>query len=148
MTASLNEIVNFLLGAGTLDGYYFGDIPEGEKGSLWWRRHLREAYTASQDTEYQELKRIRKGVAAYYRVSADALVGKTRTKGIVIARQMAILMCRGLTPCSTTEIAVAFNRDHTTVVWALEKMRQRVNNDPELRKQYEELKTKLEHKDD
>jgi hypothetical protein len=32
------ELVEFLRGAGPLDGYHFGDRPNGH--GFWWRRHL------------------------------------------------------------------------------------------------------------
>lgn len=35
------QIVKFLLGEDTLDGVWFGDIPEG-KPKFWWRKNLRE----------------------------------------------------------------------------------------------------------
>lgn len=35
------EIIDFLLGSGTLDGWGYGETP-GKTGAFWWRKHLRE----------------------------------------------------------------------------------------------------------
>lgn len=34
------EVVNFLHGAGPLDGCHFGEKPPKERGQYWWRKHL------------------------------------------------------------------------------------------------------------
>lgn len=147
MTATLNQVVQFLLGAGELEGCYFGDIPDGEKGPLWWRSRLRDAIGPILDTEFLELRRIRLGVAEFYRISPDALTAKSKSRGLAHARQMGYLLCRALTPCSTNEIGIAFGgRDTSTITKGIEAIRQRVNTDPELRKQYDHLKQKLEQR--
>lgn len=146
MTPTLDEVVQFLMGAGQIDGVYFGEMPEHAKSTHWWRKHLQAAYTASVDTEFMDLKRIRKEVAKYYRTAPDALAGRGRSKGIVTARQMAYLLCRTLTPCSTPEIGDAFGRDHSTVVMGIESMKRRVNSDPIIGQQYSELKQQLEER--
>lgn len=37
-----NTILKFLLGEGSLDGVWFGDIHPTERGMFWWRKHLRQ----------------------------------------------------------------------------------------------------------
>ncbi|WIA54292.1 hypothetical protein N6H05_14595 [Sphingobium sp. WTD-1] len=37
------DMLAFLCGDGPLEGYYFGEKPEHERGNFWWRKHLREA---------------------------------------------------------------------------------------------------------
>lgn len=36
-----DEIVAFLLGEGPFDGVWFGEKHPTERGSFWWRKHLR-----------------------------------------------------------------------------------------------------------
>lgn len=36
------EIIAFLGGASAIDGHWFGDRPEGERGAFWWRKYLPE----------------------------------------------------------------------------------------------------------
>lgn len=143
---TLDQVVQFLLGAGELESVYFGDIPKKEQSPLWWRKHLRAAYTATQDTGFLEIRRIKTAVANYYQIDEQALANEGRTKNIAEARQMAYLLCRALTPCSTTEIGAAFARDHTTVVKGMEQVRKRINSQSIVREQYEDIKVMLEKK--
>ena len=41
------ELLAFLCGDGPLDGHYFGEKPEHERGNFWWRKHLRAAEQAA-----------------------------------------------------------------------------------------------------
>lgn len=62
-------------------------------------------------------------VSAYYKIRREKLVGKTRTKNIVVPRQVAMYLCRELLDISFKEIADAFNKqDHTTIIHAREKI--------------------------
>ena len=45
--ARLDEVVAFLMGEGPLEGCWFGEKPETERGNFWWRKHLRAALAAS-----------------------------------------------------------------------------------------------------
>jgi chromosomal replication initiator protein len=57
-------------------------------------------------------------------VTHEQLVGKQRNHYLVLARHMAMYLCRELTSASLPEIGDAFgNRDHTTVLSACAKMR-------------------------
>lgn len=38
----LKTVINFLMGDGPLNGFQFGETPEGA-GKYWWRKHLRAA---------------------------------------------------------------------------------------------------------
>lgn len=144
MSATLNEVVQFLLGTGELEGYSFGDIPPGEKSRFWWRRHLREAYRGGLNVQHPELVRIKNEVSVYYGIEPDVLAGTKRATTIVHARQMAMFLSRALTSFSMPEIADIYNKDHTTVVHAVEQIKFRINNTPRIHKQYEELKQRLE----
>lgn len=42
----LREMVAFLCGEAPLNGVWFGDVPEGERGPFWWRKPLRELIAA------------------------------------------------------------------------------------------------------
>lgn len=147
MSATLNEVVQFLLGGGEMEGCYFGDIPPKEKSQFWWRSRLREAFEVYTDTEYQELKRIRREVAAYYRLTEDALISRMRQRGVTTARHMAMLVCTELTPCSPGEIAQAFNRDRSTVATGVPRIKEQMEGSSELRIQHYEIKQLLKRKE-
>lgn len=60
----------------------------------------------------------------YFAVSMDDLVGSSRSRVLVGARQMAMYLCRELTDLSLPKIGEKFgNRDHTTVMHAERKIR-------------------------
>jgi chromosomal replication initiator protein len=62
--------------------------------------------------------------AEYFAVSMDDLVGSSRSRVLVSARQMAMYLCRELTDLSLPKIGEKFgNRDHTTVMHADRKIR-------------------------
>jgi hypothetical protein len=42
------ELVEFLRGAGPLDGYWFGDQRPDKLGRFWWREHLPAMIAAAQ----------------------------------------------------------------------------------------------------
>ena len=41
--------LDFLLGQGPLEGFWFGDKPATEKGQFWWRSRLRALHNAAID---------------------------------------------------------------------------------------------------
>jgi chromosomal replication initiator protein len=63
--------------------------------------------------------------AAYFGLSIDDLTGPSRGRHLVMARQIAMYLCRELTDLSLPKIGAQFgNRDHTTVMYADRKINQ------------------------
>ena len=63
--------------------------------------------------------------AAYFGVTIDELCGPSRGRHLVMARQIAMYLCRELTDLSLPKIGAQFgNRDHTTVMYADRKINQ------------------------
>ncbi|MFC6154849.1 chromosomal replication initiator protein DnaA [Nocardioides yefusunii] len=62
--------------------------------------------------------------AAYFGVSIDDLCGPSRGRHLVMARQIAMYLCRELTSMSLPQIGKEFGRDHTTVMYADRKINQ------------------------
>jgi chromosomal replication initiator protein len=63
--------------------------------------------------------------AAYFGVSIEELTGPSRGRHLVMARQIAMYLCRELTGLSLPKIGNQFgNRDHTTVMYADRKINQ------------------------
>jgi chromosomal replication initiator protein len=63
--------------------------------------------------------------AAYFGLSIDELTGPSRGRHLVMARQIAMYLCRELTDMSLPKIGAQFgNRDHTTVMYAERKINQ------------------------
>ena len=68
---------------------------------------------------------VMNAVAAYFQISIDDLTGSSRKAAIAQARQVAMYLCRQMTPLSLPAIGQQFgNRDHTTVLHACRKIEQ------------------------
>jgi len=66
---------------------------------------------------------IVRAVAEYFKLTQEELFGKSRSQGIVVARQIAMYLCREKTSMSLPKIGALFGgRDHTTVMYAIKKV--------------------------
>ena len=61
-------------------------------------------------------------VCKYYSIDEAVLRGTLKNKGTAEARQMAIYLIRKLTNLSLPDIGKEFNRDHSTVLYAIRKV--------------------------
>ena len=83
---------------------------------------LKNVPTSSEDTDIQAQDIIR-AVSDYFKINPDDLYGSSRVATIAIARQIAMHLCRELTPLSLPKIGQIFGgRDHTTVMHATRKI--------------------------
>ena len=88
--------------------------------------------------------KIQKAVADYFNITVENLKSKKRTANINNARQIAIYICRMTTEETTTRIGLEFgNRDHSTVLHAIEKVSKDIKNDDVLKNQISEIKEKI-----
>ncbi|MCX5801344.1 MAG: chromosomal replication initiator protein DnaA [Candidatus Eisenbacteria bacterium] len=77
---------------------------------------------------------IQKTVADYFRLPVEAIKGKRRTSSIVFPRQIAMYVCRKMTDFSLADIGTRFgNRDHTTVLYACDKIEKLLDSDKTVR---------------
>jgi chromosomal replication initiator protein len=78
-------------------------------------------------------ERIISTVAERFAVKADSLLGQRRTRPVVLPRQVAMYLVRQLTELSLVEVGRLFGgRDHTTVMYACEKIGTQIAEDSEL----------------
>ncbi|MBQ1305459.1 MAG: chromosomal replication initiator protein DnaA [Erysipelotrichales bacterium] len=99
-----------------------------------------------QDLSNQELDcgKIIRAVGDYYRLTKAQLVSKSRSANIVIARHMAMYLCRKELDEPFNKIGNYFNRsDHTTVMSACKKMESLIKNDSNYRKAVQEIEERL-----
>ncbi len=61
-------------------------------------------------------------VAQHYGITRDQLKGKRRTNSVALPRQIAMYLMRRQTTLSLSEIGRFFDRDHTTVIHACDKI--------------------------
>jgi chromosomal replication initiator protein len=82
--------------------------------------------------------------AEYFAISLDDLVGASRSRVLVGARQMAMYLCRELTSLSLPKIGEKFgNRDHTTVMHAERKIRAQMTEKLAVYNQITELTSRI-----
>jgi len=73
-------------------------------------------------------ERILSTVGERFGVKSEAIMGKRRTQIVALPRQVAMYLMRQLTDLSLMEIGRIFGgRDHTTVLYACDRVAQRIN---------------------
>jgi chromosomal replication initiator protein len=97
---------------------------------------MRKSVTADQ---------IAQAVASRFGIEPKALFGQGRTRGIALARQVAMYLCRELTDSGLAQIGAAFGgRDHTTVMRAIGKAEALLFEDPSLQATVRDVRMRLE----
>jgi len=82
--------------------------------------------------------------SGYFGLSIDDLIGSSRSRTLVTARQIAMYLCRELTDLSLPAIGQSFGgRDHTTVMHAERKIRQLMAERRGLYNQVADLTTRI-----
>jgi len=87
----------------------------------------------------QSPERIRELVARRWRVRADALESKRRTKDVTVPRQVAMYLIKETLGISLVRIGELFGgRDHSTVIHSIRKVEEQMAHDPAFRQQVED----------
>ncbi len=83
-------------------------------------------------------------VAAYYNLELADLTGRSRNKEVVVPRQMAMYLLREETGASLPQIGdLLGGRDHTTVMYAHDKMTDLIEQDDQRRREALSIKERL-----
>ena len=97
-----------------------------------------------ESTKIISIEMIQKTVSQFFGVTTADLRAKKRTKNIVVARQMAMYLCRNLANLSLPEIGNAFGgKDHTTVLHSCKKIEQEMESNPDIKTAFLKLSTEL-----
>lgn len=86
---------------------------------------------------------IQKIVGKFYGVSLPDLLGRSRQKRLVRARQMALYFCRIYTEKTMVELGRLFQRSHASVVHALQTLERDRKTQPRLAEEVQLLEEKL-----
>lgn len=87
---------------------------------------------------------IKEKLCYYYGIPLKDLDSKKRTQLIAFPRQIAMYLTRELTDCSFPNIGKAFGgRDHTTVLHAHKKISHKLEEDEDLLKEIEDIKSSI-----
>jgi chromosomal replication initiator protein len=76
-------------------------------------------------------------------VEAEALRKAGRAREVVVPRQVAMFLIRELTDHSLPEIGLFFGRDHTTVLYSIQKVTDQSENDPMLVATLRDIRSKF-----
>ncbi|NMM94803.1 chromosomal replication initiator protein DnaA [Bifidobacterium oedipodis] len=83
-------------------------------------------------------------VAKYFHLTFDDLVGRSRTKNVALARQIAMYLAREMTSMSLLDIGEVFGgRDHTTVMHAYTRVSDEMQQKQEIYNYVMELTVRL-----
>ena len=90
------------------------------------------------------ITKIQKAVADHYNITVDDLKGKKRSNKVAHPRQLAMYLCRMETDETFPRIGLEFGgRDHSTVIFACDKIEQELLTNHELERAIKEIKAKL-----
>ena len=101
------------------------------------------------DNEKQDaltFEQIMKAVADHYDIRLVDMTSKRRPSAITGPRQVAMYLCRTLTPASLPEIGGAFGKTHATILHACRLVETKMVDDADLRQSVSHLSRQLEKK--
>ena len=67
--------------------------------------------------------------ANFYNITPDRILGTAKTKDVVMPRQVAMYLIREMTNLSLPEIGRFMGRNHTTVLYSIEKTQEQIEKD-------------------
>ena len=96
------------------------------------------------DSVKPDLTTITETICRFFQITPDILVSTSRRKEAVRPRNMAMYLSRHMTDLPLTDIGRAFGRNHSTVVYAINKTESLIKKDSFYRRQVEFLKDQIE----
>ncbi len=100
-------------------------------------KELLENHFSSGMTRRVTVGMIQKEVAQFYKVSHTDLASGNRSRNVAYARHVAMYLCRQMLDIPYNEIGKKFNRDHSTVMYSVEKVEKRIHGSRELQEELE-----------
>ena len=90
------------------------------------------------------LENIQKLVADHFKLPVEKLVGKTRKRNVVIARQISMYLAKQLTQHTYKSIGEEFGkRDHSTVIYSCNAVQDQLDTDEDFQDTVKELQKKI-----
>ncbi|MBP7276255.1 MAG: chromosomal replication initiator protein DnaA [Kiritimatiellae bacterium] len=103
---------------------------------------LRHA-AARQARQAPSFEQIQKTVADYYDLRMADLTGRRRMASVALPRQVAMYLCRTLTPHSFPAIGESFGRNHATVLHACRLVDRKIKGDAGFRQAVSAIRSRL-----
>ena len=104
-----------------------------------------KGFTNKQEiTDQNNIRRIQKLVANFYKISFEDLKSKKRTPNLAIPRQVAMYLCREMTDESFERIGLEFGgKNHATVIHACNKISDEIKINKELKQAIDNIQKEL-----
>ncbi|MDO4792589.1 MAG: chromosomal replication initiator protein DnaA [Filifactor alocis] len=120
--------------------FAFADLTKKEINYELAKEALKDIFDINRNVEITPVL-IKEKVSHFFSVRVEDFSSKARKREIAYPRQVAMYLCRELTPLSLPKIGSEFGgRDHTTVIHACEKIANEISTDEKTRKLIEQLK--------
>jgi chromosomal replication initiator protein DnaA len=82
-------------------------------------------------------------VTEHYGIKPDSIFSKKRSSEIALSRQIIMYLCKEMTDLNLSEIGSFLGRDHTTVMYGIDKITADIKKDNELASNIEVIKNKI-----
>ena len=93
------------------------------------------------------IESIQRHVANHFDLTLDTLISKSRKQEVAVARQIAMFLSKRLTPHPLKMIGLHFgNRDHSTVVHAIQTVEKKCKNDSSFARMIDEFTETIKQK--
>ena len=95
-------------------------------------------------TDKNDIRRIQKNVANFYKISFEDMKSKKRNPSLAIPRQVAMYLCRKLTDETLERIGLEFSgKSHATVIHSCNKIDREMKINDDLRSAIEDIERQL-----
>ncbi|MDI6785354.1 MAG: chromosomal replication initiator protein DnaA [bacterium] len=95
-------------------------------------------------SDFITIDQIQNKIVKYFRLHPSDMRTKKRSNAIALPRQIAMYLCRELTNSSLPEIGERFGgRDHSTVIHACEKIKEKIRKDEHFNRKIDEIKDSI-----
>jgi len=148
-----DDVTHFLASLGSsnireLEGYLANIIAQSSLGgkeiTLSMVKDTLKNRVKDNTTKTVTVDKVQKAVASFFNISVADLKSKRRLQAIVVPRQIAMYLARECCNSSFPEIGTFFgNKDHSTVIHAVNKVKKMVEKDPEQQRVVRSIKDLL-----
>ncbi len=106
-------------------------------------RALLENHFSGGPSKRLTVEDIQKEAEQFFKISHTDIVGSKRARNITHARQVAIFLCRDLLDIPYEDIGKKFNRDHSTAMYSVRNIEEKMRENRVLREEVEALKQQI-----
>ncbi|MEF3280713.1 MAG: chromosomal replication initiator protein DnaA [Elusimicrobiota bacterium] len=123
---------------------YSNEYPTIDRTKEWIKDYL-----SVNNTNYSNqisIDDIQKIIAEEYGITVEEIKSKQRSERFAIPRQIAMYIACEITNISLPDIGKAFDKDHSTVIYARDKIKQLLNSEPFFAEKINNLINKIKNK--